>query len=62
MTIQVFKDLLFSLAWNDCSAYHAQNVKNILKKECPDIDFTEELKLFYENKLMHNKKGCPRIL
>ena len=43
MTPGKMKDLLFSLALYDESAYHSRNAREILAQEYPDTDFTGAL-------------------
>ena len=54
------KDLLFSLAWLDCSAYHSSNVNSILARAFPGVDFKSSLNDFVCCKNMPPGKGCPR--
>ena len=60
MTEEKMKDLLFSLAWYDASAYHNRNANEILADEYPDADFTAALEEFVRCKTMPPGRGCPR--
>jgi hypothetical protein len=60
MDAEKMKELLFSLSWYDASCYHADNVREILGKEFPSVDFSAELKKFVECKTMPAGPGCPR--
>ena len=60
MTPDTMKELLFSLAWYDASAYHNENARRILGEEYPDTDLTETLGEFVKCKTMPPGKGCPR--
>jgi hypothetical protein len=60
MTPEKMKELLFSLAWYDCSCHHHNNVRAILADEFPNIDFDESLKEFTKCVTMAPGKGCPR--
>ena len=61
MTADKMKELLFSLSWYDCSAYHHREVKRILNEAYPDDDFEESLDDFMRCISMKGVKGCPRI-
>jgi hypothetical protein len=54
------KELIFSLAWYDCSAHHNRNVKDILAREFPGADFSTSLEEFDKCKNMPPGPGCPR--
>jgi len=54
------RDFLFSLAWYDCSAHHNKNVKNILSRNYPGVDFADILDEFERCKNMPPGLGCPR--
>ena len=60
MSAETIKELIFSLAWYDASAYHNRNVREILKREFPSTDFSKDLETFVESVLMPPGKGCPR--
>ncbi len=60
MTEEKMKELLFSLAWYDCSCYHNLNVKEILAQEFPGADFTAALDEFIKCKTMPPGPGNPR--
>lgn len=60
MQQEAMKELLFSLAWFDASAYHSENVVNILEREFPDCDFAEDLQKFEECVTAPPGPGCPR--
>lgn len=60
MIPDTMKELLFSLAWYDASAYHYQNALRILADEYPDTDFSDALDYFVKCKTMPPGEGCPR--
>ena len=60
MTEDRMKELIFSLAWYDSSAYHSRNVKEILAEEYPEAEFSTTLAEFLTCKTMPPGKGCPR--
>ena len=60
MDKETFEQLLFSLAWYDASAYHHRNVKDILAKHFPGVDFSAALDEFERCKAMPPGPGCPR--
>jgi hypothetical protein len=60
MTEDKMKELLFSLAWYDCSCHHKLNAKDILAREFPDADFASSLAEFEKCKTMPPGDGCPR--
>ena len=60
MTPDTMKELLFSLAWYDASAYHNENARRILREEYPNTDFIEALEDFVKCKTMAPGDGCPR--
>ncbi len=60
MTKETMKELLFSLAWYDASAYHNRNAKEILASEFPGADFAVALYEFERCKTMPPGPGNPR--
>ena len=60
MSEMEIKELLFSLAWFDASAYHNINAREILKRAYPDADFSDALEEFLKCKNKPPGKGCPR--
>ena len=60
MTEEKMKDLLFSLAWYDASAYHSRNAREILASEFPGADFAAALNEFVKCKTMPPGPGNPR--
>lgn len=60
MSEEDIRELISSLAWYDCSAYHVSNVKRILHKHYSDSDFDDVLELFRSNVTMTPGEGCPR--
>jgi len=60
MTEETMKELLFSLAWYDCSCYHNSNTRQILKQQFPETDFTSILIEFEKFRTMPPNEGCPR--
>ena len=60
MTEELMKELLFSLAWYDASAYHHRNAEEILARAFPGSNFKAALDEFVLCKTMSLGKGCPR--
>jgi len=60
MTEEMMKELLFSLAWYDCSNYHNTNAREILARAFPGADFKRALDEFNECKTAPPGEGCPR--
>jgi len=60
MTPDTLKELLFSLAWYDCSSYHHNNAKEILSREFPGADFSRALEEVERCKTKPPGEGCPR--
>lgn len=60
MTESQMKELLWSLAWYDCSCYHSINAKEILKQAYPESDFGSVLEEFRKAKTLAPQEGCPR--
>ena len=60
MTEEMMKELLFSLAWYDCSNYHHRNAQEILARAFPESDFHRALEEFIKFKTAPPGEGCPR--
>jgi hypothetical protein len=60
MTFDEMKELLASLAWYDASAYHHENVTQILKDAYPGSDFSSALINFEKCVTMKPCEGNPR--
>ena len=60
MDPEQMKELLFSLAWYDASAYHSENARRMLRDAFPATDFGATLAEFVKCKTMPPGEGCPR--
>ena len=60
MTEDMMEELLFSLAWYDCSAYHSTNAREILERAFPGVDFKKALEEFKRCKTAPPGEGNPR--
>ena len=54
------RELIFSLAWYDCSNYHHSRVEEVLKRAFPGVDFSQLLARFEECRTKPPGEGCPR--
>lgn len=54
------KELIFSLAWFDASAYHNENAREILRRAYPESDFSDCLMEFLKCKTKPPGDWCPR--
>lgn len=54
------KELLFSLAWYDCSNYHRCRSEEILREAFPECDFSLALEEFEKCRTKPPGEGNPR--
>jgi len=60
MKAEKMKDLIWSLSWYPFSAYHCNNVKEILKQNFPNEDFNQVLMEFAEVYRSKPGPGSPK--
>jgi hypothetical protein len=60
MNADDLKEFLFSLAWSQWSCYHNGNVSELLAKNYPGVDFSQELIKFREIIASEPGPGSPK--